>query len=70
MAYRILEEKNIIYKKILVDNNSAIWEEIYNKTNKYTVPQIYINEKYIGGFVELNEAKISGELDLIINKDK
>lgn len=70
MAYEILKEKNIIYKKILVDNNPNIWEEIYNKTNKHTVPQIYINEQYIGGFVELNEAKISGELDLIINKDK
>lgn len=67
MAYKILEEKSIKYKKILVDNNAKIWEEIYNKTKKKTVPQIYINNIYIGGFLELNKINISGNLDCIIN---
>ena len=67
MTYKLLEKKDLPYKKILVDNNFQVWQEIYNKTGKSTVPQIYINDKYIGGFQELNIAEISGELDLIIN---
>jgi len=67
MAYKILQEKGVKYKKILVDDNHKMWEEIYRKTKKNTVPQIYINNIYIGGFIELNKAKISGNLDAIIN---
>ena len=67
MSYKILAGKGVTYKKILVDGNPDIWKEIYQKTGKHTVPQIYIGGKYIGGFQELNAAERSGELNLIIN---
>jgi glutaredoxin-related protein len=31
------------------------------------VPQIFINETYVGGFDELRKADLSGELDNLLN---
>ena len=39
------------------------------KTGRRTVPQIYIGEKYIGGFAELRALDLSGELDGLLSKN-
>jgi glutaredoxin 3 len=67
MAYQLLDEKGVVYKKISVDENPDIWQEIYQKTGRSTVPQIYINGQYIGGYDDLSTADRSGELSSIIN---
>ena len=67
MAYQLLDEKGVVYKKISVDENPDIWKEIQQKTGRSTVPQIYINEQYIGGYDDLSAADRSGELSMIIN---
>lgn len=67
MAYQLLDEKGVVYKKISVDENPDIWQEIYQKTGRSTVPQIYINGQYIGGYDDLSTADLSGELSSIIN---
>jgi glutaredoxin 3 len=36
-------------------------------TGKRTVPQIFINEKYIGGFDELRKLDNAGELDRMLD---
>ena len=36
-------------------------------TGKRTVPQIYINDKYIGGFDELRKLDNTGDLDKVLN---
>jgi len=67
MAYQLLDEKGVVYEKISVDDNPDIWEEINLKTGRNTVPQIYINDHYVGGFDDLSAADRSGELSEIIN---
>jgi glutaredoxin 3 len=67
MAYQLLDEKGVAYEKISVDKNPAIWEEIHLKTGRSTVPQIYINGQYVGGYDDLSAADRSGELSAIIN---
>lgn len=67
MAYQLLDEKGVVYKKISVDENPDIWKEIHQKTGRSTVPQIYINDQYIGGYDDLSAADRSGELSMIIN---
>ncbi|MCS5592828.1 MAG: glutaredoxin 3 [Gammaproteobacteria bacterium] len=66
-AYQLLDEKGVVYKKISVDANPSIWKEIHQKTGRSTVPQIYINGQYVGGYDDLSAAERSGELSSIIN---
>ncbi len=66
-AYQLLEKKGIPFKKHYV-KTSDDWDEVMEKTNRSTVPQIFINGTHIGGFDDLLAAEMSGELDRIINQ--
>jgi glutaredoxin 3 len=66
-AEKLLIEKGIdIIEKISVDENPEELEKMIKITGKRTVPQIFIDKTYIGGFQELREADLSGELDKIL----
>lgn len=66
-AYQLLEKNGIAFKKHYV-KTSDDWDEVVKKTNKNTVPQIFINDTHIGGFDDLLAAETSGELDKILNQ--
>ena len=66
-AERLLFEKGFdVTEKILVDENPAELQKMMNITGKRTVPQIFIDKIYIGGFEELRALDLSGELDKIL----
>jgi glutaredoxin 3 len=66
MAYQLLEKKNIPFSKRYVKSASD-WDEVMEKTNRNTVPQIFIGDTHIGGFDDLSAADASGKLDKILN---
>ena len=50
-AKRLMARNNIQYKEINIANVEGAMDEMIKKTNaKKTVPQIFINDKHIGGF--------------------
>ena len=50
-AKRLLARNNIQYKEINIANVEGAMDEMIKKTNaKRAVPQIFINDKHIGGF--------------------
>lgn len=55
LARNLLIEKNIDFKEINIENDLTTFNELIKKTNSKTVPQIFINEKFIGGYTELHE---------------
>tara|TARA_B100000795_G_scaffold80624_1_gene57868 strand:- start:1056 stop:1310 length:255 start_codon:yes stop_codon:yes gene_type:complete len=66
-AEKLLHEKGFdITDKILVDKNPDELEKMMKITGKRTVPQIFIDKIYIGGFEELRASDLSGELDKIL----
>ena len=66
-AERLLSEKGVdIIEKISVDKDPKELEKMIKVTGKRTVPQIFIDESYIGGFQELRAADLSGELDKLL----
>ena len=66
-AEKLLFEKGFdVTKKILVDENPAELQKMMKITGKRTVPQIFIDKIYIGGFEELRASDLSGELDKIL----
>lgn len=56
--------KNI--NKIRVDLEPELRLEMMEKTGRRTVPQIYIDERYIGGFEELRALDLAGELEPLL----
>ena len=66
-AEKLLFEKGFdVTEKILVDENPAELQKMMKITGKRTVPQIFIDKIYIGGFEELRALDLSGELDRIL----
>ena len=69
-AERLLTSKGVTtINKIRVDLQPELRVEMIQKTGRRTVPQIYIGEKYIGGFAELRALDLSGELDGLLSKN-
>jgi len=67
-AERLLKNKGFdIHEKVFVDRDPMILEKMIELTGKRTVPQIFIEDHYIGGFDDLREADTSGELDKILS---
>ena len=69
-AERLLTAKGVTtINKIRVDLQPELRVEMIQKTGRRTVPQIYIGEKYIGGFAELRALDLSGELEGLLSKN-
>ena len=52
--------------KIRVDLEPELRLEMMEKTGRRTVPQIYIDERHIGGFEELRALDLAGKLELLL----
>jgi glutaredoxin 3 len=66
-AEKLLFEKGFdVTEKILVDESPEELQKMMKITGKRTVPQIFIDNIYIGGFEELRASDLSGELDKIL----
>jgi GrxC family glutaredoxin len=61
-AKRLLEARGIPFEEIDVGNDDALREEIMQRTGRRTVPQIFIDERSIGGFEELAALDAAGKL--------
>ncbi len=67
-AKRLLKSKGVSYEEINVTNNPEELESLIRKTNHQTVPQIFIGEKFVGGFDELEALDKASELDKLLGK--
>ncbi len=69
MAKRLLDKKGVAYAEINVDDKPGLREEMMLKTQRRTVPQIYIGDFHVGGFDNLyaldREKKLDPLLELI-----
>lgn len=65
-----LEQWDIPFDELRIDNDAANMAEFVKVTNgARTVPQIVIDGKPIGGFSELTELHMDGELDELMESD-
>jgi glutaredoxin 3 len=61
-AKRLLTERRIPYTEIDVSADDELREDVMRRTGRRTVPQIFIDERSIGGYEELAELDAAGEL--------
>ncbi|VVE60543.1 glutaredoxin [Pandoraea anapnoica] len=63
MAERLLRQRGVQeIEKILIDKEPARREEMMSRTGRRTVPQIYIDERHIGGYDDLSALDRAGGL--------
>ena len=67
MAERLLKSKGVeSIDKVRIDLDPAKREEMMAKTQRRTVPQIYIGDTYIGGFDDLAALDKAGGLEPLL----
>jgi glutaredoxin 3 len=62
-AKALLESKGIPYEEIALDDDSAFRQTVFDRTGGWTVPQILLDDRPIGGYVELWRLGQAGALD-------
>jgi glutaredoxin 3 len=67
MAERLLKSKGVEHiETISVDVDPARLSEMVSRTQRRTVPQIFIDEHHVGGFDDLAALDRSGRLDAML----
>ena len=61
-AKNLLARRGLEFEEISLSGNSSAEQEMQQLTGGRTVPQILINNKPIGGYTELVEMDMDGEL--------
>ena len=62
-AKALLEGRGLEYEEISLDDDPAFRAKLLDLTGRWTVPQIFIDERPIGGYTELWELDRSGRLE-------
>ena len=66
-AKHLLNKKKVSYEEIDIGYDEKKREEMSKKSNgAKTIPQIFIEEKHIGGYVELKALEAEGKLNSLV----
>ena len=66
-AKHLLDKKKVNYTEFDIGIDSSKMQEMQERTNgARTIPQIFIGEKHVGGYMELKNLENKGELDIIL----
>ncbi len=66
LAVGIFEAKGIEYTKIPVDKDMKLAVEMWARSERHTLPQIFIGSDLVGGLPDLLDLVESGELDKLV----
>lgn len=66
-AERLLTERGFSVQKILVDLDPTLRDRMVKITGRKTVPQIFIGNQHVGGYDDLVELDLEGELELLLH---
>ncbi|MGR3662048.1 MAG: glutaredoxin 3 [Paracoccaceae bacterium] len=66
-AKRLLKSKNVAFTEIGVMGNAAKRQAMMQRANGgHTVPQIFIDDKHVGGYDDINALDRAGKLDALL----
>lgn len=66
-AKQLLSDKEISFEEVDVTHEEGVLEKLIEKTRHQTVPQVFIGERFVGGFQELKALDQSGELNRLLD---
>ncbi len=65
-AKTLLQRKGVAFKEIKVDRDMAQMRQMMEKSQRRTVPQIFIGDYHIGGYDDMAELDAAGKLDKLL----
>lgn len=65
-ARRLLDAKGVAYTEIYVDRDPKLRAEMMSKSQRRSVPQIFIGDYHAGGFDDLWQLDRDGRLDTLL----
>lgn len=66
-AISLLDSKNVKYERYRIDGDDEAREKMTARAGgKRTVPQVFVNDKHLGGCDEIHALDSKGELDKLI----
>ena len=69
MALNLLEKRGAEPEKILVDAQPELRKKMIELSGRYTVPQIFIDDYHVGGYDDLVDLDMDGELQKLLKKN-
>jgi len=67
-AKSLLQSKEVRYEEIRVDLDREKMLEMIERSNRRTVPQIFIDDFHVGGFDDMAQLEAYGELDPLLGR--
>jgi glutaredoxin 3 len=68
-ARQLLAEKDCQWQEIDLGEQPEQYETMIERSGRYSVPQIWIGERHVGGFDELAALNAAGELDALLGAE-
>ncbi|MDH5765650.1 MAG: glutaredoxin 3 [Gammaproteobacteria bacterium] len=65
-ARQLLESKGVGYTLINVNEDAAHRQEMEERSQRNTVPQIFIGDHHVGGYDDLSALEQQGDLDRLL----
>tara|TARA_B100001996_G_C18616613_1_gene575990 strand:- start:1057 stop:1311 length:255 start_codon:yes stop_codon:yes gene_type:complete len=66
-AKRLFIRNNLKFTEIDISTKDGLRDEMIQKSNgKRTIPQIFFDDRHIGGYVELRELEKKGDLNSLL----
>lgn len=62
LATELLQEKSLHYETIELSNNEELYAKLVNTTGQTTVPYIFIDGQFIGGYSDLQKLNEENKL--------
>ncbi|MBK2125682.1 glutaredoxin 3 [Fangia hongkongensis] len=69
-AKALLEKKGQVIQYYDITNNPPLRAEMLERAKRHTVPQIFINNRHIGGCDDLMLLEDKGKLDTLLTLEK
>jgi glutaredoxin 3 len=68
-ARQMLAEKGCRWQEIDLGEHPEQYEEMIQRSGRYSVPQIWIGERHVGGLDDLTALNAAGELEVLLRAE-
>ena len=68
-ARQMLAEKGQQWREIDLGEHPERYEEMIQRSGRYSVPQVWIGERHVGGFDDLTALNAAGELNALLRAE-
>jgi len=69
-AKYLLTQKGVSFEEIRIDHDQEVMQEMMQRSNRHTVPQIFIGDFHVGGYDDLASLEMAGRLDALLFQEE